>query len=115
MNEDLKPQLITISLVVSDDGVEDERFGTTKLAKEVTDKIQSLIDEYELSVEWISTSYNQLPSIKSARCENCGAWTTDSMSNEKVGASYYLLNAGTLYEGRLLCDLCLPEDHPLYF
>jgi hypothetical protein len=44
-------------------------------------------------------------------CEKCGCWVTDL---DKEGAISEL-NRGAVYDGKLLCDECLPPDHKYAF
>lgn len=43
-------------------------------------------------------------------CEYCGAWVSNS--DCKTLSLFRELSIGTIYQGQLLCDLCLPNDHP---
>lgn len=63
----------------------------------------------EVSVEWESSSTVVLDSVSMncGQCSTCGRWTTD---REKSDPLLQLCN-GASYEGELLCDDCLPEDH----
>ena len=45
------------------------------------------------------------------KCANCGSWTTDCEKPNPIKNIDY----GAKSKGVLLCDLCLPKDHPLAF
>jgi hypothetical protein len=45
------------------------------------------------------------------RCANCGAWTTDSESENNIAE----VSIGAKINGILYCDICLPKGHPLAF
>jgi hypothetical protein len=45
------------------------------------------------------------------RCACCGAWVTDYEKPEPIAG----LCIGATVDGELLCDECLPQDHPLAF
>lgn len=63
----------------------------------------------EVNVEWESCSTVVLDpgSMNCGQCSTCGRWTTD---REKSDPLLQLCNGAT-FEGKLLCDDCLPEDH----
>jgi len=50
-------------------------------------------------------------SMNCGKCHTCGTWTSD----KKKEGFIPLLTIGTCINGKLYCDLCLPEDHPLAF
>lgn len=103
---------MTITLVVSDRlSSEDEAFSPRIAA--LQQDIQKLVESYGSAAEWVSTSVTHVPTETSGQCTLCGAWTTDVMASDR--AKRFKFSAGTLLEGKLLCDLCLPEDHPLHF
>lgn len=62
-----------------------------------------------VNVEWESCSTVVLDpgSMNCGLCSTCGRWTTD---REKRDPLLQLCNGAT-FEGKLLCDDCLPEDH----
>lgn len=63
----------------------------------------------EVNVEWESCSTVILDpvSMNCGQCATCRRWTTD---REKINPLLQLCNGAT-FEGKLLCDECLPEDH----
>ncbi|RHB48625.1 MULTISPECIES: hypothetical protein [unclassified Exiguobacterium] len=63
----------------------------------------------EVDVEWESCSTVVLDSasMNCGQCSTCGRWTTDI---EKSNPVLQLCNGAT-FEGKLLCDECLPENH----
>ncbi|THF71341.1 hypothetical protein E7T06_03090 [Deinococcus sp. Arct2-2] len=107
------PQLITITFVVTDPDPEDEDSGMSPLVSKLLKEIDDLLESNGPNVESISAGFGKLPTQTSDRCAKCGVWTSDR--NEKLYPEYTLLNVGTTYNGKLLCDLCLPEDHLLHF
>ncbi|TCI21187.1 hypothetical protein EVJ33_03135 [Exiguobacterium sp. SL-10] len=62
-----------------------------------------------VNVEWESCSTVVLDpgSMNCGLCSTCGRWTKD---REKRDPLLQLCNGAT-FEGKLLCDDCLPEDH----
>jgi len=95
---------------------------------ELTEKYDGL-DEEEISLiancvdedivfnghifKWISaiSGFYDTEEDNIGKCANCGAWTTDCEGRNPVKD----LSIGAKIEGVLLCDLCLPKDHPLAF
>lgn len=106
-----KTVLINASFLVEVDETEVRKdFGmidqvTNELCQDQTIKIGTS----EVSVEWESSSTVVLDSVSMncGQCSTCGRWTTD---REKSDPLLQLCN-GASYEGELLCDDCLPEDH----
>lgn len=105
---------VTITLVVRDrPPSEDETFPPRIAA--LAQAIQALAESSGAAVEWVSTAVGQVPTEASGQCHQCGAWTTDVMSPAREDRHRFHFSPGTFLEGRLLCDLCLPEGHPLHF
>ena len=63
----------------------------------------------EVEVQWKGTSTLILDpnKINCGKCANCRSWVTD---REKINPVLELCNGAT-FEGKLLCDECLPEHH----
>ncbi|WP_159066115.1 hypothetical protein [Deinococcus ficus] len=105
---------VTITLVVSDRlPSEDETFSPRIAALEQA--IRALVESSGAAAAWVSTSVAHVPTEASGQCHQCGAWTTDVMSPSREDRLRFHVSSGTFLEGNLLCDLCLPEDHPLHF
>lgn len=54
------------------------------------------------------------PNLKYAvcgKCYKCGAWTSDQDAPEHIEG----FSDGILEDGKWLCDLCLPPEHPKAF
>ena len=93
---------------------------TEKHDKIEQDEIERLAEcleeniEYNGNVfEWQSSKVGifDTESDNIGKCANCGAWTTDCDGCNPVnGVSY-----GAKLNGVLLCDICLPKDHPKAF
>ena len=97
---------------VSDDVLEDHGFSELeKLENKLADLSESV--ETELNIEWTSTHSLVLdPAIMNCgKCVNCGCWVSDKNSSEFINE----LSIGTIYKGKLLCDVCLPKNHELAF
>ena len=45
------------------------------------------------------------------KCANCGQWTSDKEKPDFISG----LSIGATVNGVLLCDVCLPKNHPLAF
>ena len=63
--------------------------------------------------EWVSSVSGIFDTEKDniGKCANCGAWTTDCGGSNPVKS----VSNGAKIKEILLCDLCLPEDHPEAF
>ena len=63
--------------------------------------------------EWVSSVSGIFDTEKDniGKCANCGAWTTDCDKQNYVKG----VSNGAKLRGVLLCDLCLPKDHPRAF
>ncbi|NMC56150.1 MAG: hypothetical protein GYA50_02870 [Eubacteriaceae bacterium] len=71
------------------------------------------INDKEIKLKWNSTTSLILdPKYNNCgKCVNCGAWTTDC---EKIDPISVLKN-GAVVDEKLLCNECLPENHPWAF
>jgi hypothetical protein len=63
--------------------------------------------------EWVSSVSGIFDTEKDniGKCANCGALTTDCDKSNPVKGIHY----GAKLNGTLLCDLCLPKNHPRAF
>ncbi|WP_407569094.1 hypothetical protein [Deinococcus altitudinis] len=104
---------VTITFVVSDvEASEDETF--SPLVADLNRRIQELSEDMGAAVKWVSTAVQQVPTMGAGQCTNCGAWTVDLTDDTRPGMRLRF-SLGATVNGLLLCDLCLPEDHPLHF
>ncbi len=68
----------------------------------------------EMQVEWLSTSSMSLDGAPGCgRCTSCNQWVYDvEIASEDTPTG---LCRGATVNGLLLCDECLPKDHPVAF
>lgn len=78
---------------------------TNKLSNDQIIKVGT--DEVDLQWEGTSTVILDPNLINCGKCSNCGSWVTDREKDDPV---LELCNGAT-FEGKLLCDECLPEHH----
>ncbi|HEY9839260.1 MAG: hypothetical protein ACAI44_27895 [Candidatus Sericytochromatia bacterium] len=66
-----------------------------------------------LKLSWCSSQRTMLDpgEMNCARCQVCGQWTTDREAPEPMPE----LCPGAVVDGALLCDECLPQEHPQAF
>jgi hypothetical protein len=84
------------------------------------DKMELLAKQIENDVEINGYVFQWMSSLSGVcdtdvdnigKCASCGVWTTDCDGPDPVnGVSY-----GARVNGVLLCDICLPKDHPRAF
>ncbi|MCB1051258.1 MAG: hypothetical protein H6510_02470 [Acidobacteria bacterium] len=60
-------------------------------------------------VEWVSSRRMVLDpkTMNASKCETCGRWVTNRESPRPLNE----LNIGAIFQGKLLCDECLPKGH----
>jgi hypothetical protein len=82
-----------------------------KFENEIINKCEEIGAQYNL--KWESSSFIVLDkeTMNCGNCEKCGCWVTD-LDKEGVISE---LNRGAVYDGKLLCDECLPPDHKYAF
>ena len=82
---------------------------------EIEDGINKVLDIKEEDSEfgWRSTSIIVLneTELNCGKCANCGTWTSDAAKENYISA----LGTGATVNGKLLCDDCLPKQHPYAF
>jgi len=87
------------------------------LDEEQLERISEFLDSDRVEdgnvFNWISSSFGiyNSESDNVGQCVNCGAWMTDSEGNDPVKE----LSRGAKIDGNLLCDICLPKEHPIAF
>lgn len=74
---------------------------------------QRFADAPDISVEWESMQTLPLDGLPGVgRCAECNCWVFDVENCTEYKPP---LNPGAIFDGRLLCDDHLPEDHPVAF
>lgn len=77
-----------------------------KLVLEIREPFSVILNDYQI-IKLDSKIMN------CGHCQNCGCWVTNrELNNPKPIKA---LSIGALYLGKLLCDECLPDNHPLVF
>jgi len=108
-----KTVLITLHVLVDlpaeADGVNSD------LLHEVSIQLEDAVGQIDspFTPKWSGTEVAVLdPStMNCGRCKGCGCWASDRDKPEFLGG----LNVGAVVDGDLLCDECLPLDHPRAF
>src|SRR5262249_40569871 len=100
--------LVDVPAETAGDGSSDELYELTLRLQDAVEQIES-----PFTPKWNSTELLILDSnaMNCGRCKGCGCWASD---REKAGF-LSALNIGAVVNGDLLCDECLPPDHPLAF
>jgi hypothetical protein len=107
--EDKKTVLVNVSYLIDlpVDKIEllDKRIN--ELSKNINFEKESLL------LKWEGTSTRVLDpaTMNCGKCANCGCWTTDREKDDWIP----YLCIGATVDGILLCDECLPSDHPCAF
>lgn len=111
--KDKKTVLIRVAYLIDlpSDAIDSDNDILDNISNELSENIR--LNEEDLLLEWESTSSLVLDpsSFNCGRCSNCGRWTTDREKDEYIPS---LCNGATV-DGKLLCDECLPSDHPYAF
>ncbi len=112
--------LLTIRVIVERDDVTYDEIKTPfSLEKNVEAAIRdalssSMCAASNLSVECVSTSFTYLDETPGCgRCESCKRWTCDAEGMPET--SQIGICRGAKVDGKLLCDECLPTEHPYAF
>ncbi len=102
-----KTMLISVAYLVEiEENKEDQsEFITNQLSN---DKAMEFGNK-QLLLKWNETSSRVLDAdiMNCGTCENCGCWVTDREKDEPI----FGLDDGATYNGKLLCDECLPPNH----
>lgn len=109
-----KTVLINLSVLVEvpEKILEQDEFNELdKLENTLSDSIESIKTPYKLSWESTRSLVLDPKNMNCGRCESCDCWVSDREAPEFVPN----LNIGTKYNGKLLCDECLPKDHKWAF
>jgi hypothetical protein len=112
--------LLTIRVIVESDDIALDEIKTHFLLDEnvetaIRDAVRSsMCSGSSLIVECVSTSFTCLDeSPGCGRCENCKRWTRDA---EGMPETIQIdICRGAVVDGKLLCDECLPTEHPYAF
>ncbi len=81
------------------------------LEKALSEAIESVEAPFELSWESTHSMVLDTSSMNCGRCESCGCWVSDRETDDPISQ----LNIAATFNGKLLCDECLPHDHRLAF
>lgn len=73
----------------------------------------SLRNNESRTLQWQYETYISLEpgQMNCGRCAKCNCWTTDSEKADPIQE----LGSGATVDVKLLCDECLPPDHPIAF
>jgi len=93
--------------VIGDDGFND----LGELESTLSDVLDAVETPFQLSWESTQSLALDVSTMNCGKCESCGSWVSD---REKADAIQQL-NIAATFNGRLLCDECLPPDHKLAF
>ncbi|MDO3412469.1 hypothetical protein QWJ34_22080 [Saccharibacillus sp. CPCC 101409] len=108
-----KTYLVKLSYLIEldEDQGEDEEYFEQHIFNEAGE--DQVLEKTNKTLEWQNAFSLQLDpsSMNCGRCDNCGQWTTDRERPDAVME----LCCGATVDGRLLCDECLPKDHPWAF
>lgn len=114
-----KSWLVSVSVLVEQtDPPEDKVDLDAQTAYDLREAVTAAIAQRfagapDVSVEWESMGtlpLDDLPGV--GRCAVCNCWVFDVESSAEYRPP---INPGAVFEGRLLCDEHLPEDHPVAF
>lgn len=115
MSSNKKTVLIKVAYLVD---IEDEDLIKNEHLDKITSRISKNInlqlnDIEKMSLEWEGTFSLILDSetMNCGKCANCNGWTTDIEKENPVKELCY----GATVDGKLLCDECLPPEHPCAF
>ena len=115
MSSNKKTVLIKVSYLVD---IEDEDFIKDEHLDRITDQVSEdinlqLNDSETMSLKWEGTSSIILDSeiMNCGKCANCNRWATDIEKENPMKELCY----GATVDGKLLCDECLPPEHPCAF
>ena len=99
--------VIKVNFVVNDSVREDTDI-SLKLESLIEDALIGIgIDAEHISSEFIDMDQND----NCGMCAECGNWTSDYGKENCIQE----LSNGAIVDGKWLCDLCLPKDHPNHF
>lgn len=111
--------IITTSFIIECDEQTNQK-ALEATVDSLNDKIIELIESTDLqaystvqNLEWLSSQVGVLDvaTANLGRCQHCGCWVSDRLRPNYIAE----VSIGTFYQGKLLCDVCLPKDHELAF
>lgn len=73
--------------------------------------IEKCLDKNKINGSLESMSEEEISTDNFGKCEGCGAWTSDHTKPDAVRE----VSNGAVVDGKWLCDVCLPDDHPNAF
>lgn len=103
---------VNVLIEVPEDVINDSEFNEfDKLENAMSEAMEAINTSYQLS--WDSTQSLVLDTTKMncGKCESCGCWVSDRELADPITQ----LNIAATFNGKLLCDECLPYDHKLAF
>ena len=113
-DEQTRPLLVSVHFIVPVSYNEDEADKFVQGFQEaIEDCGNGLLSNADERDGWRSSSSRYLDhdGINVGRCSQCGGWCTDCEKPDP----FTEVGCGATYQGKLLCNDCLPSDHPWAF
>lgn len=112
-----KTVLISVSYLIEleeneindDEGLLDKITSNNLITSDLNIKVNK--EKILLNWECLSSLVLDPENMNCGKCSHCGRWTTDKEKRNPVHSLCY----GATVNGRLLCDECLPFNHPHAF
>lgn len=108
------PLLVSVHFIVRVGGDEDEAGDLIRQFETALESSGSkLLPNAKEHEGWVGASSTYLDSgvINAGRCAECHRWCTDCEKLDSLAG----IDRGATHQGRLLCDECLPVEHPWAF
>lgn len=109
-----KTILISVSVLteVPSEVADDPQFNDlNRLENNLQEAVEDVKSSFKVSWKSTETLILDPNTMNCGKCESCGCWVSD---REKDGVVRQL-DVAARFNGRLLCDECLPKDHHLAF
>ena len=81
-----------------------------EVEREIANLLENAIKDNDY-VEIVGSQIVELDNEICGKCTCCGAWTSNQ-DNEECVSSF---SDGCCIDGKWLCDICLPSEHPKSF
>jgi len=109
-----KTVLISVNVLVEvpEDVINDGEFNDfDKLENALSEAVEAVETPFQLSWESTKSLVLDTSTMNCGKCESCGSWVSDRETADPIQQ----LNIAATFNGKLLCDECLPHDHKLAF
>lgn len=103
---------MSVLVEVDEEDLEDDWKELHSIETKLSDSIDAILETKEDSeLGWCSTRFIILDEkeLNCGRCSSCKSWVTDFKKSEAIEG----LPDSTVFEGKLLCEVCLYGDHGL--